>query len=125
MRAHAALARRPDREVEEAVAAEVADRERVAELVVVLGVVGDPGGGLREGLAAGARRAAGGAGDRLDHAGVPGRADVLARHADDQVAEGAAADVADGERGAEAVAGLRGCRRRRWSSGSTASCRSR
>ena len=36
VRARAALARRPDREVEEAVAAEVADRHGVAELVAVL-----------------------------------------------------------------------------------------
>ena len=42
VRVCAALARRPDREVEEAVAAEVADRQSVAEVVVVLGLSAIP-----------------------------------------------------------------------------------
>ncbi len=91
------LAGNADGQVEEAVAVEVAGRQRRPEEVDRFGVV------LGEELAAGAGEAAGGAVQDVDRAGERDAADRLVRHAHGDVEAHVAVEVALGDGGAEGV----------------------
>jgi hypothetical protein len=89
------LVRDADCEVRPPVPVEVAGRERPAEGVVGLGVVGDPRGALHERPVEGARaKPPGGSVDHRHGPGVPDRPDVLVRSSDGQIGEAVPVEVA-------------------------------
>ena len=96
----------PDREVVVSVEVEATCGERPTPAIVRFGAAGHAGGALSQELVAGRPQPAGRAVEDVDRTGGSVSGDVFAGHADCQIDESVAVEVAGGDRAAQLIAGL-------------------